>query len=307
MPQTLCPYAQVPLESAETNDEHILPVALGAPANFTVRALTVENGRMNDLVDEPTVNDPLVRFLAMTQGVISRSGNVKASVAGTVTGSGEGIKAVFSTDGIDLKFQQPVDTDSQGRVIGVRGFGDVAMQMATQIAANYAKKGIPVELGMPISTQGPKLHMQLAGNMAMIRRQLFKIAYLTTVRIFGDEAITGPSGTQLRAAMMAEDDAALALVKIQGAAFRPLPPAFVAHSTKTSEHAITCAHLKGLGIVTAIDLFGVFTLYAITPATGISAAEAFGEVITIDASSSKLTSKPYLEAVADLVGAAFGS
>lgn len=71
MTQTLCPYALTPLASGESNDEHILPVALGAPASFTVRALAAENSRMNDLIDEPTVNDPMVRFLAMSQGVVS--------------------------------------------------------------------------------------------------------------------------------------------------------------------------------------------------------------------------------------------
>ena len=303
MTQTLCPYALTALASAESNDEHILPVALGAPASFTVRALAAENSRMNDLIDEPTVTDPLVRFLAMSQGVVSRSGNVKAAVDGAVHGSGEDVRAVFSQSGLDLKVHQPVDTDSQGRVIGVRGFGDAARQMATQIAANYAKKGVAVELGPETSQGQPQLNMGLVGDMLMIRRQLFKIAYLTTVRIFGDDAITGPSGQQLRAAMMAETDEALAHAKISGAAFRPLPPGF-ARSARHAEHAITCAVL-GADLVTSIDLFGCFTLLAMTPAGGISADEGTGEVITIDAYSSKLTSRPYLEALPGLVAAAF--
>ncbi|KCV27528.1 hypothetical protein L489_5520 [Bordetella bronchiseptica 00-P-2730] len=32
-----------------------------------------------------------------------------------------------------------MDTDSQERVIGVRGFGDATRQMANQIAANHEK------------------------------------------------------------------------------------------------------------------------------------------------------------------------
>ncbi|WP_171962876.1 hypothetical protein [Bordetella trematum] len=255
---------------------------------------------MNDLIDEPTVNDPMVRFLAMSQGVVSRSGNVKAAVNGTVHGSGEDVRATFSQNGLDLKFHQPVDTDSKGRVIGVRGFGDAARQMANQIAANYAKKGIAVELGAETSQGQPQLNMRLVADMLMIRRQLFKIAYLTTVRIFGDEAITGPSGEQLRAAMMAESDEALARTKIAGAAFQPLPPGF-ARSATHAEHAITCAVMPSVGVVTSVDLFGCFTLFAVTPAIGISADEGTGEVITIDASSSKLTSHPYLEALPGLV------
>ena len=43
----------------------------GAPANFTVRALAAENSRMNDLIDEPTVNDLMALFFAMSQGMDS--------------------------------------------------------------------------------------------------------------------------------------------------------------------------------------------------------------------------------------------
>ena len=304
MTQTLCPYALMSLESGASNDEHILPAALGAPASFTVRTLAAENSRMNDLIDEPTVHDPMVRFLAMSQGVISRSGNVKAAVDGTVDESGENVRATFSQNALDLKFHQPVDTDNQGRVIGVRGFGDAARQMANQIAANYAKKGIVVEFGVETSQGQPQLNMQLVADMLMIRRQLFKIAYLMTVKIFGDEAITGPSGQQLRAAMMAENDEALARTKIAGAAFQPLPPGF-SRSARHSEHSITCAVMPSVGVVTSVDLFGCFTLFAVTPADGISAKEGTGEVVTIDASSSKLTSRPYLEALPGLIAASF--
>lgn len=304
MTQTLCPYSLLQLSSAESNDEHILPVALGAPPRFTVRALSTENSRLNDLIDEPTINDPLVRFLAMSQGVVSRSGPVKAAVSGTVDGSGEKVQAVFGNEGLDLKFHQPVDTDSEGRVVGVRGFGDVARQMATQIAANYARKGIPSHLG-PEQNQGkPQLNFQLVGDMAMIRRQMFKVAYLTTVRLFGDEAILAPSGHQFRAAMMAQTDEDLAACKIAGSAFQPLPPGF-AHPVTHAEHAIICALLPGVGLATSVNLFGCFTLLAITPTDGISAAELSGEVIVIQAANSKMASRPYVEALPGLVAAAF--
>src|SRR5690606_17701159 len=135
-------------------------------------------------------------------------------------------------------------------------------------------------------------------------RQLFKIAYLTTVRIFGDEAITGLSGQQYRAAMMAESDEQLTRCEIAGSAFRPLPPGF-ARSTGHGEHAITCATMPGIGLATSVDLCGCFTLFAVTPADGTSAAELTGEVITIHASTSKLISRSYLEALPGLVAAAF--
>lgn len=304
MAQTLCPYSLAPLASQESNDEHILPVALGAPASFTVRALAAENSRMNELIDEPTVNDSLVRFLAMSQGVVSRSGLVKAGVDGVVNGSGENVRATFSQGSLDLKFNQPVDTDSEGRVIGVRGFGEAARQMAAQIVRNYAKKGITARLEAERSEGNPQLDLRLVGDMLMIRRQLFKIAYLTTVRVFGDEAIVGASGQLLRAAMMAGSDEELAHCKIAGSAFRPLPPGF-ARSTMHAEHAITCAAMPGIGIATSVDLFGCFTVFTVTPADGITAPELTGEVITINAPTSRMTTRSYLEALPGLVAASF--
>lgn len=63
--------------------------------------------------------------------------------------------------------------------------------------------------------------------------------------------------------------------------------------------------MPSVGVVTSVDLFGCFTLFAVTPAVGIFADEGTGEVITIDASSSKLMSHPYLEALPGLVAASF--
>lgn len=302
MTQTLCPYSTSPLNSAESNDEHVLPVALGAPASFSVRALVAENNRINFLIDEPTVNDPLMRFLAMSQGVVSRSGSVKAEIKGTVDVTGESIKAVFSHDGLDLKFLQPVDTDSEGRVIGVRGFGEVARQMATQVAANYAKKGIATQFENEEFSEGQQLNLHLVSDMAMIRRQLFKIAYLSSVRLFGDEAIKSKSGELFRAAMMATSNAELAACGISGAAFRPLPPGF-APPTTNSEHSIVCALISSVGLVTSVNLFGCFTLFTATPSEGITASELSGEVIVIQASKSKMVCKPYVDALPELVTA----
>ncbi|MGP0172653.1 hypothetical protein ACSVIJ_12300 [Pseudomonas sp. NCHU5208] len=304
MTQTLCPYSLLPLSSAASNDEHILPVALGAPASFTVRAHAEENSRLNDLIDEPTVTDPMVRFLAMAQGVVSRSGEVKALLDGAVDGTGEAVRAIFSQAGLKLSFHDPVDKDSQGRVSGVRGFGDAARLMAQQIAANYAKKGITAELGDETSREKPSLNMQLVGDMQLIRQQLFKIAYLMTVRVFGDSAISGASGKTLRSAMYAKDEKELEEIGVQGAIFRPLPLGF-ARSAGHGEHAITCAYMAGTGLIVSVDLFGCFTLFTVTSAEGIEADEGTGEVAVINVATSKLTSTPYLEALPAIMASAF--
>lgn len=300
MIQTLCPYAVLPLTSGESNDEHILPFALGAPARFTVRALAEENSRMNELIDAPTVNDSMLRFIAMTQGVSSRSGPVKASVAGAVQGSNEAVVGTFSQNGLDLKFTKPIETDADGRVIGVRGFGADAQKRASQVASNYAKKGIPIELGLQKTIEHPELGFGLSADLSMIRRQLYKIAYLTTVRIFGDQAITGRSGEQFRAAIMAETDQALALTELGGGAYIELPHT-VARSSGPHEHAITCVLVPDEGVMTAVHLFGSFSLLVVSSRQGIVAPELTGEVIRIAAKKATLTRRSYLESVDELM------
>lgn len=296
MLQALCPYALMPLSTGVCNDEHILPLALGAPSNFTVRALATENSRMNSLIDAPTVNDPLVRFIAMSQGVISRSGPVKASIDGTVDGSGDAVRVILSQDSMDIRFLLPFIKDSQGDVIGVRGFGNDANLRAEQFKAGAAKKGKIVQQGSTMSYEQQWLNMQLKGNMFMIYRQLFKIAYLTTVKIFGDAAIKGPSGEQLRAAIMAESDEDLEKTKIKAGNHIPS----ISRITRTAnphEHVITCAAFPKFGLFTTVELFGCFTLCVSTPLDGIDVAEGTGGVMIIDASSSSLTSQTFLEAL----------
>lgn len=302
MIQTLCPYSVLPLASGQSNDEHILPFALGAPASFTVRALASENSRMNRLIDAPTANDQLLRFLAMAQGVSSRSGPLKAVVPGIVAGTNDAIEAQFSHGRLKLKFIKPIETDGHGRVTSVRGFGADARSKANQVAANYAKKGIPLEWGSERTVYRPKLNLGLTTDFALIQRQTFKIAYLTTVRIFGDQAITGMSGQQFRDAIMAETDDALALTKLRVRVNHRLPQ-IVARSSGHHEHAITCVLVPDIGLMTAVDLFGSFTLLSISSGQGIIAPELTGEVIRVAAGDATLSSRTYLESFEELMQA----
>lgn len=301
MHQTLCPYALRPLSSADSNDEHILPMALGAPQSFTVRALLAENSLMNDQIDSPTVNDPIMRLVAMTQGVQSRSGHIKATFEGSVEGSEVKVKSTLSqTHGLELRPVKPVETDQHGQVKGVIGFGDDAEKLAKRIVSDYARKGVLLEAAPPIGSQ-PTIGSELVGDMSMIRRQMFKIAYLMTVKVFGDEAITSPGGALLRAAMMAKDDEELKLVGISGSAFQPLPRG-IARSSGHAEHALTCVLMPNIGVVSAVSLFDAFMLHAVVPSTGITAEETTGEVVYIDASTSSAKISSYMDALPRILG-----
>ena len=298
MMQKHCPYSARLLTACETvNQEHILPMALGAPHSFCVPADAGENSKMNDLIDSPVCNDSLIRLIATSQGVVSRSGPVEAKLIGTETTTGSEVRGTLSQDGAKFRFSKPVDVDpTSGVVKGVRGFGDAAEQLARQIKRDYERKhkGARVELGEAISHQQPWIEHELKLDLNLLRQELVKIAYLMTVRTFGDQAILSSSGALYRAAMFAIDVTAMNATGIQGSTYSAMPLGFP--KPRSNQHALTCFRL-GDKIMSGVTLFGMFNAFFATPAADFTAEDAHGELVIIDASTSKLTSMPYVEAL----------
>ncbi len=291
MKQTLCPYTVKPLDMiAITNGEHILPRAFGAPDSFTIPSDEAENARMNELIDAPAINDPLMRMLATTQAVKSRSGYVSAKIEGMVTGSCEDVIATLSQAGLDIHFTKPVDIDESGNIKGVRGFGDAAEKLVKQIQRDNARKGRQVEVGEMVSEQSPDLLLNLKGDMKVIHKEVRKIAYLMTVRVFGDHAIQSHSGAIYRAAIHAGNEEEIQATGLRGGTNLDRFPGLA--TAKHNEHALTCFRTND-SIISAVILFGSITGICITPASGFSVPEMLGEVIIIDAKAGTLTSTPY--------------
>lgn len=306
--QTRCPYTTLPLsESSEVNEEHILPMALGAPASFTVPATAAENTRMNDLIDAPVINDPLIRFIAMTQGVVSRSGLVSAQLDGELQGSGEAVRASLNLNGADFRFANPVIVDdATGKVKAIQGFGEAADNHAKRVKRNYAKKGVAMEIGDSQVTEKPWLKFGIPPiSEDLIRQELIKIAYLMTVRLFGDDAILSQSGKLFRAAMLATTIDEMKKTGIRGGALNSMPNLLPPQMPNIfprpmhNEHAITCFVL-GRDIVSAVTLFGMFNALFVTPAVGFAATEGAGEIIRINVSTSTLSSRSFLDSIVDI-------
>lgn len=309
MKQTRCPYTTLLLSTLkEVNEEHVLPLALGAPQNFTIPASAEENSSMNDLIDEPVINDPLIRFLAMSQGVVSRSGLVSAKMEGAVQTSGESVRASINKNGVEFRFSNPIDLDeSTGFVKGVRGFGEAANKHAEQVKRNYEKKGVSVEPGEAQVADQPWLEFGIVGDLNLVRQELTKIAYLMTVKLFGDEAILSKSGELYRAAILATNVDELLKTGIKGGALGSmpnlLPPQMpnVFPLPKNNEHAITCFILGGK-VISAVTLFGIFNAFFVTPAVGFTVPEGTGEVVKIDVSTSNLSRRTFLDTLMDIQG-----
>lgn len=301
MPQTRCPYSTNPLvNSMSVNQEHIVPAALGGPDNFTVPAETHKNSELNYLIDAPATNDPLLRFYATSQGVTSHSGPVTSQIQGTVDGSEESVRATFSVNGLDVRFTNPVDVDGNtGFVSGVRGFGNTAEKHALEIQKKYEKKGLQISLSEPEARENPTINLRFSGDLSIIRQELIKIAYLMTVRVFGDDAILSPAGEIYRTAMLAKTEEAIDATGLRGNALAELPAHGFPRPAR-NQHALTCFCLGGM-IVSSVTLFGTFNGLFVTSTDGFSEADGHGEIAIIDASTSRLRTWPYLKTISSVL------
>lgn len=295
--QTLCPYLAKPLDQIDgVNDEHVLPIAIGAPKPFSVRAAESENSRLNTLVDAPFSNEPLIQFMAMRQGVVSRSGPVIAKVPATLISSGEPLTLAWSQAGFDLKFQKPVEVDQRtGQVVAVRGYGDDAMARALAIQRGYAKKKIKVEIGEVVSDFDSRVHGRLCVDNSILWCELFKIAYLMTVWCFQDRAIASASGEEYRRGL---------------AQASPV----IKHTTEdipgisalgnASSHVLL-SMILGKELITSVKLFGSFSAVFVTAAEGVG-EEGDGACVTIDLASRTFNQTPALESMMENVRRHFG-
>ena len=96
MPNTLCPYSTAPRSACgEINAEHVVPSALGAPDSFTVPCSATENSSMNERIDAPFLNMSMMKLIAASQGVSSRSGGVIAQLRGAVQATGDAVNVTL--------------------------------------------------------------------------------------------------------------------------------------------------------------------------------------------------------------------
>lgn len=180
--------------------------------------------------------------------------------------------------------------DENGLVKGVHGFGDAAEKLIKQFQQDSARKGRKVEVGVATSESSPLLSLGLNGDFKIINKEIRKIAYLMSVRVFDDDAIRSRSGEIYRGAIYAESEDQIRAIGLGGGTNIDIIPTLT--RIRPNEHALTCFRM-GDTIISAVILFGLITGFCITPADGFSAAELEGEVVIIDARTSALTCSSY--------------
>ncbi|RYH65008.1 MAG: hypothetical protein EON54_06095 [Alcaligenaceae bacterium] len=135
---TPCPYLAMPLKHcSNVNQEHILASALGTPDGLVIRCDESQNQRLNLELDVPTLRMELLQLLAVSSGVVSRSGKDSVTLTGSLP-NGDAAKVTLSPCGARFAVAAPVEVNRKsGHVSAVKGFGPEALERAKQVVARY--------------------------------------------------------------------------------------------------------------------------------------------------------------------------
>jgi hypothetical protein len=287
---TLCPYLVKPLTEIEpVNKEHVLPVGIGAPESFYVEASLSENSRLNDLIDAPMINDPLIKMFCMLADVDGRSGSKAVTMHGK-TEVGGPFTAVVTKESIAFKYKRPVEIDKATGKILVKGFGQEIFGEANKIARNMANKGRGAKHDITMFIHSKEsLNMSFCSDFMLFIREAIKAAYLFTVKVYGDIAITSKSGAVFRAAFEARNEKDL---KSSGLYWQTLPADHYEPTLKLNvKHHMFFTCIKQDMMCTQVVLFGGLSFIFWTPRDDIK-FEHDGCVRLIDASKRCFIHRP---------------
>lgn len=262
--QTICPYTLQSLNSIKVNGEHIIPMGLGVPSNFTVPASLNENNRLNKELDSIFVNDNYIKFLAATGEVSSRSGPVSLTLDGVGVQSGTSVACTFTHNDLQPKVKRHITKNENG-TITVQGYPEQLESEFNRLQKDFAKKGMRIEKTdeRALDNEAVKLIMQF--DLFVAEKSISKIAYLYAVSVFGDSFINSTSAEKFRLAFNSETKDVFDGLNFQGKFFltdknRNSP---FQKLKKDDGHMLVIADLNGGGdsIFVYVSLFGFIDGY----------------------------------------------
>src|SRR5271155_2424420 len=93
-------------ETTPVSDEHIVPYAMGGPADFTIRVCEFSNNRLGGQVDRPVIEyDPVrsERFLFELEGTDGTPPTLNLSGIGYIQGKEVDLRYVVGPEGKDMR------------------------------------------------------------------------------------------------------------------------------------------------------------------------------------------------------------
>ncbi|MBN3055908.1 hypothetical protein [Pectobacterium brasiliense] len=279
---TLCPYKVRKLTELDIDLEHVLPAALGAPKKFGVMAAEKMNKHFNKEIDEPFIDENLIRFLSAISGVKSRSGKVNFSQKVTDTVNNEDVVVRLNESEFIPKIVVPVKRDCDGNINAVVGFGDDAKNELDKISKKLKDKGLEIiEKEFQCRSSSP-LKVDVSLDLNFLELEILKISYLLAVYVFGDEVILTGDSEIVRNDLFNNKVVDSKLRSDWSFFPEPLHP-----ETKSGNHTLFCIR-TGDYIVSSVCLFGVFKSSLFFLSKRCEQDEIDGGVFYIDPKDNKM-------------------
>jgi hypothetical protein len=176
---------------------------MGGSDQLTLPADKTANSIFGGTVDSNLIHDPMLRFMAATQGVTSRNGPISVQLPATVQTTGDEMTVEFNHNGIGArKIKNSHRKDPlTNRLVGICGFDG---QFESDLARlNGSKKAWIGSNHQQIDN--PLVKVEIQSNSFHISKGLAKIAYLANCRILGDEFALSSFGEAYRRAIKANN------------------------------------------------------------------------------------------------------
>jgi hypothetical protein len=296
---TLCPYLLKPIANLPTDavdSEHIIPHAMGGSNQFVLPVDKLTNSTFGRTVDSDLIHDPMPRFIAATQGVQSRTGEITVQLPGIIVETGEDMTVAFGKSGMGehrIKNHHPKDPTS-GKLLGLCGFDDQFEKDLERLTEGSNKKRWETSNYRKI--ENPCIKVDIPSDPLKVSKGLAKIAYLMACRTFGDTFALSPDAEAYRAAIQAkdwDDFDACGLHLLWGAEL----PLVLLPDIATHQHLIACFGVGSLIMVT-VKLFGGVAVSTFAfPARDSTIRDLDGVVVINDSLDRAITEQRLQDAV----------
>ncbi|UNK55609.1 hypothetical protein [Rahnella aceris] len=293
---TICPYTLSPLNSIKNNGEHVIPAGLGVPESFTVKCSAKENTKMNLILDEPFLNMSYIKFMLSTSGVCTRSGISEPFFCGKTIGTGDEVLVKFSPDNLDFKMKIPVRKDEENKIFAVVGYDNEVGATLKKVRDKYESKGFAVSFSESVSLK-EDVRIRLEVDLKILYRQILKIAYLSTVYVYGDDAITCSSSHEIieRLNGNVQIDAPSELIKILPWDIAKFP---VLPEIAKNKHTIATFNFGG-NLLSAVSLFGHYAYVVSIKNRNMDTDDVDGMIYEIDYRNRSMIRRKYTDFMED--------
>lgn len=187
---TLCPYSLkriADLPACEVSDEHIIPHALGGPDSLVLSAHRSSNSQFGATVDSNLIHDKALRFMAASQGLRSRSGDVTVQLTGTIVETGDAMTIEFDKNGMgERRIVYSHRKDPTTGAVSLAGFDEQFEQALEHLSEGMARKKKRIQTTDHRTINNPLVKVEIPSDAFAVSKGLAKIAYLVTFRTLGD-------------------------------------------------------------------------------------------------------------------------